>query len=66
MTIPIEKNYALENTRQFLRDLLDPKKTKRVPRVIREQAYRCLKHFPSPSDVQELAKKCPKIIGRRK
>ena len=66
MTIPVERHYALDNTRQFLRDLLDPKKTPRVPRWIREEAYHKLKHFPTPSDIRELAKKCPKILGGKK
>ena len=34
------------NTRKFLLDLLDPKKTPKVPKAIRDQARMCLKHFP--------------------
>lgn len=46
MTLPDERYNALQNTRNFLRDLLDPKQTPRVPREIRRQAYWCLKHYP--------------------
>jgi hypothetical protein len=28
-------------------DLLDPKKTPKVPRAIRDMAHRCLRHYPS-------------------
>jgi hypothetical protein len=47
MTLPNERLRALDNTKRFLRALLDPKKTPKVPRAIREEAYRCLKHYPS-------------------
>jgi hypothetical protein len=57
MTIPIERTNAVNNTRKFLRSLLDPKKTPRVPKMIRKQAYWCLRHFPTEFDMQEAAKK---------
>ena len=47
MTLPIERKQAVLRTEQFLKDLLNPKMTPRVPRAIREQAYRCLRHYPS-------------------
>lgn len=47
MTMPRERLNALNNTREFLRSLLNSKETPRVPREIRRQAYSCLKHFPS-------------------
>lgn len=50
-------------TREFLYALLDPKKTPRVPRLIRRWARACLKHHPSERDIEQLAKKCPKILG---
>jgi len=46
MTLPTEELWTLKNTRQFLRDLLDPKKTPRVPSAVRKEASRCLKHYP--------------------
>jgi hypothetical protein len=36
MTMPNERRWAVNNTRQFLVDLMDPKKTPRVPKEIRE------------------------------
>ena len=47
MTLPIERTQAVLRTEEFLKDLLDPKKTPRVPRQMRDRAYRCLRHYPS-------------------
>jgi len=47
MTLPIERTNAVLNTEKFLCDLLDPKKTPRVPKEIRKRAARCLRHYPS-------------------
>jgi hypothetical protein len=63
MTIPIERSYALENTREFLKELLDPKKTPRIPKSIRRKAYWCLKHFPTELTIKEAQKKCPELFG---
>ena len=46
MTLPDQEVRALNQTREFLRELLDPKKTPRVPREIRRRASGCLHHFP--------------------
>ena len=51
MTIKSEKLNALARARDFMRDLLDPKKTPRIPRAIRKQSYWCLRHFPFEHDV---------------
>lgn len=46
MTTTNEEIRSLENTKQFLFDLLNPQVTKRVPKYIRRRASSCLKHFP--------------------
>ena len=51
MTLPFERTNAVLNTQSFLFDLLDPKKTPRVPRAIRLQARQLLKHYPSAYDM---------------
>jgi hypothetical protein len=61
MTLPHEEVNSLNGVRQFLYDLLDPKKTPRVPREIRLRAHRLAKHFPMPHRIdakweRELAK----------
>jgi len=66
MTIPIERSYALKNTRELLRMLLDPKQTPKVPKWIRQQARQCLKHYPTDLDLAKAMKKCPEIFGGKK
>lgn len=51
MTLPDERYRAVNNVREFLRDLLDPKKTPKVPKWIRKEAYYRLKHYPSSWDI---------------
>ena len=46
MTLPHEELNSLNSARRFLYDLLDPKKTPRVPKYIRKEAHRITKHFP--------------------
>ena len=51
MTVHREKINALKRTRDFLRDLMDRTKTKRIPSEIRKAAYWCLRHYPSNWDI---------------
>jgi len=53
MTLPIEEYNSLNSARRFLYDLLDPKKTPRVPKYIRKEAHRITKHFPLDVNLQE-------------
>jgi hypothetical protein len=46
MTIPVERRRALDAAHELLVDLLDPAKTPKVPRAIRERASRVLRHHP--------------------
>lgn len=54
MTLPFERKLSVNNTREFLRRLLDPKKTPKVPRTIRQEAYYLLKHYPYEYHIDEL------------
>lgn len=62
MTVPSERYRAVKNTQDFLRDLLDPKKTPKVPKYIRTRAYWCLRHYPWDMYMEKVAKKCPDIF----
>ncbi len=62
MSLPFEKFWSLVATKEFMRDLMDPSKTPRVPREIRRRARSTLKHFLWPSEMERLAKKCPDIL----
>jgi len=63
MTLPDERYRALKWAEQFLSDLLDPAKTPRVPRTIRQQARAVLRHYPGAYYVEELARSRPDIIA---
>jgi hypothetical protein len=64
MTLPNERTRAIRNARNFLRSLLDPKQTPRVPKQIREQAYWVLRHFPSDGDIEQAAERCPNLFWK--
>ena len=53
MTLPNERFRAISRTRHFLGALCDPKRTPGVPAAIRDEARRCLKHFPGAIDMAE-------------
>ena len=62
MTLPCERYNAIKYTEQFLKDLMDPKKTPRVPQEIRKQAYHCLRHYPGNYDLDMLATRSPDVL----
>ena len=47
MTLPHERVNAVNQTRRFLYDLLDPKVTPRIPRNLRLRALSLLRHYPT-------------------
>jgi hypothetical protein len=55
MTVPVERTNAVIRTQKFLLDLLDPKKTPRVPRSIRQDARNLLRHYPSEFEMNVIA-----------
>lgn len=62
MTLPCERYRAIKYTEQFLLDLMDPKKTPRIPKKVREQAYSCLRHYPGGYYLDLMATKCPEVL----
>lgn len=63
MTLPYERLRAVKMTEEFLKELLDPKKTPRVPKDIRRQALYCLRHYPGTWDMERAAEKAPDIFA---
>jgi len=63
MTIPFERTRSLILTKGFLQDLLDPKKTPRVPANIRSQAERLLMHYPTYMDIEQAHLLLPDLYG---
>lgn len=47
MTTPDERTKAVLRVERFLMDLRNPKKYPRVPKSVREEASRLLKHYPT-------------------
>ena len=52
MTLPIERTQAVLRVERFLMDLRNPKKYPRVPKAVREEASRLLRHYPSQYDMK--------------
>ena len=63
MTLPFERKRAVTNTEQFLRDLLEPQKTPRVPATVRRQAGSLLKHYPRPHEMESAGEQAANIFG---
>jgi hypothetical protein len=64
MTLPDERTRAVRQAREFLISLLDPKKTPKVPKEIRKQAYSALRHFPSDLHILKAAEADPETWTR--
>ncbi len=65
MTVASERYRAIIQARDFLRDLLDPKKTPKVPKWIRTEAYWRLRHYPHDFEMEEVSKKLPELFGKK-
>lgn len=62
MTMPNERTRAVFRAKTFLQNLLNPKKTPKVPKSVRQEASRVLRHFPSAVDLIGPAKNCPEVF----
>ncbi len=65
MTLPDERYRAIIYAKSLCEDLLDPRKTPRVPKDIRRRALTVLRHFPGEYYLSMLAEARPDIIERR-
>ena len=65
MTLPDERYRAIKWAESLCLDLLDPKKTPRVPKTIRQRARSVLRHFPEEYYLSMLAESRPDILERR-
>ncbi len=54
----------MRNARDFLRSLLDPKETPKVPSKVREKAYYVLKHFPQEHEMAIAAWALPSLFKK--
>jgi hypothetical protein len=62
MTLPDERYQAVVQTKRFLIEILT---TPRVPKVIKEGARRCLRHYPDELDMEQAAEASPHVFAKR-
>ena len=60
MTMPDERRHAVNITREFLLELLSDERT---PKKVREEASRCLKHYPGEYYMELAKEQAPEIFG---
>jgi len=65
MTLPDERYRAVLAAERFLEDLMDPKKTPRVPAEIRQRARSVLRHYPSKFDMDRAATAAAHVFETR-
>lgn len=65
MTLPDERYRAVKYTEQFLKDLLNPSVTPRVPKSIRQRASSLLRHYPSAWDMERASAAAPDVFQER-
>jgi hypothetical protein len=65
MTLPYENYNSIVNTRNFLTDLMDSKKSPKVAKAVRQRARSLLKHFPADFELCEWISTYQKVAHER-
>lgn len=65
MTLPYENFFSLQNTRNFLTELMDTKKSPKVPKAVRQRARNLLKNFPADYEICEWISTYQKVAYER-
>ena len=65
MTLPDERYRAVLAAERLLTDLCDPRKTPRVPRLVRDRARSVLRHYPSRWDMDRAATAASHVFETR-
>ena len=65
MTLPDERYNAVMRTRQFLANLTNPQHTPGVPKLVRQEALYCLRHFPTAYDMKQAEGLAPQVFEER-
>jgi hypothetical protein len=65
MTLPDERYNAVLRTRRFLLNLCNPQHTPRIPKLIRDEARSCLRHFPDTYEMQVAAEQAPGVFSEK-
>jgi len=64
MTLPDERYRAVKQAEQLLKDLCNPSVTPRVPKIIRQRARGCLRHYPSSWDLDRASDAAPDVFQK--
>ena len=65
MTVPYERTHAVIQAVEFLTRLVSPYNKngiKKIPKEVRQEALRILRHFPRPYDIYAAAKAAPDVF----
>lgn len=65
MTLPDQRARSVINVYDFLVRLISPYNDngiKKIPKAVRDEAYRLAKHYPRPYDLYAAAKACPEVF----
>jgi hypothetical protein len=65
MTLPDERYRAVMQTMRFLTDLQSSEVYPRVPKSVRKEALRLLRHYPSAHDLKVASENAPNIFQER-
>ena len=65
MTLPDERYRSIRITETLLTDLCNSRATPGVPRVIRQRAAQCLRHYPGHYDLQQLELAAPHVVQQQ-
>ena len=61
MTLPDERYRSVKQTSEFLQRLAGGEYP-RVPKAVRQEAYRLLRHYPTGWDLQRTARMAPEVF----
>ena len=64
MTMPNERYYAVNTTRDFLYDIMQGKYDDN-PNDLFYDARRCLKHYPGEYHMEKAREKAPEVFGEK-
>ena len=65
MTMPYERTHAVIHAVEFLTRLVSPYNKngiKKIPKEVRQEALRVLRHFPRPFDIYAAAQCAPDVF----
>lgn len=64
MTLPDERYRSLVQTKRFLKELLSPHMTPRVPKIIRHRASALLRHWPDDYVLEDMTELAPQYFAK--